>query len=190
MWAHLFRDPAPQAVIKRRAPRVGRWVERMTTTEPYEHEYGSASASADLIADDEVPDTLLAMMRFVADEYLPEISAHTEVANRWLAEHPDIEPGTNGLDDPAARGLSGGGGLTGEGAATFEWRGTEITTNVMPYRFWLLQRLHDDLASADDAAQARVRSMFAEAGLEPLLDLRTVRRVERSGHLEVWGPPV
>ena len=26
------------------------------------------------------------------------------------------------------------------------------------------------------------------SGLEPLLDLRTTRRVERSAHLEVWGP--
>ena len=58
----------------------------------------------------------------------------------------------------------------------------------MPYRFWLMQRLHDDLAvaSADDAA--RVRDVFADAGLDALLDLRTLRRVERPGHLEVWGP--
>ena len=34
MWAHLFRDPAPTMVIKRRAPRVGRWVERMSSVEP------------------------------------------------------------------------------------------------------------------------------------------------------------
>ena len=32
MWAHLYRDPAPTMLIKQRAPRVGRWVERMTTT--------------------------------------------------------------------------------------------------------------------------------------------------------------
>ncbi|MDG1785643.1 MAG: glutathione S-transferase C-terminal domain-containing protein, partial [Ilumatobacter sp.] len=40
MWAHLFRDPAPTMLIKQRAPRVGRWVERMTSNEPYLHEYG------------------------------------------------------------------------------------------------------------------------------------------------------
>jgi len=58
----------------------------------------------------------------------------------------------------------------------------------MPYRFWLMQRLHDDLAtaSADDAAD--VRAVFAGAGLDALLDLRTLRRVERAGHLEIWGP--
>ena len=106
----------------------------------------------------------------------------------WLAEHPDIEPGTNGLENPAARGLMGGRGLVGSGAATFEWRGQQLTTSVMPYRFWLMQRLRDDLAAAETPSQARIRTVFSGTGLEPLLDLRTLRRVERQGHLEVWGP--
>ena len=59
---------------------------------------------------------------------------------------------------------------------------------MLPYRFWLMQRLHDDLAAADDVAQAQVRKVFSSTNLEALLDLRTLRRVERQGHLEVWGP--
>lgn len=186
MWAHLYRDPAPAMLIKQRAPRVGRWVERMTTSEPYLHEYADADGS--LIDDAELPDTLLALMRYVAEEYLPEIAAHVEVANEWLADNPDIQAGTNGLDNPGARGLMGGRGLVGNGAAAFVWRGQELTTGVMPYRFWLMQRLHDDLAAAGDELQVRTRAIFAATGLDALLDLRTLRRVERQGHLEVWGP--
>lgn len=192
MWAHLYRDPAPSMLIKQRAPRVGRWVERMTTYEPYLHEYagvdGSLIDGTALIDEAELPDSLLALMSYVAEEYLPEITAHVEAANQWLAEHPDIEPGTNGLENPADRGLTGGRGLVGGGSATFEWRGQQLTTGVMPYRFWLMQRLHDDLAVADSTSQTRVRRAFADTNLEPLLDLRTLRRVEREGHLEVWGP--
>ncbi|MCP3935500.1 MAG: glutathione S-transferase family protein [Actinomycetia bacterium] len=186
MWAHLYRDPAPAMLIKQRAPRVGRWVERMTSTEPYLHEYAGHDGS--LIDDRELPETLLAMMRFVAEEYLPEIAAHVETANGWLTENPDIEAGTNGLDNPAARGLKGGRGLVGNGAATFEWRGQQLTTGVMPYRFWLMQRLHDDLADADDTTRDKVHEVFRSANLEDMLDLRTIRRVERAGTLEVWGP--
>ena len=186
MWAHLYRDPAPTMVVKQRAPRVGRWVERMTTTEPYRHEYGGDDD--DLIAGGVLPATLIAMLRYVSEEYLAEISAHVAAANEWLAEHPEIEPGTNGLDDPATRGLTGGRGLVGSGGAAFAWRGIELTTSVMPYRFWLMQRLHDDLANASDEEIRGVHAAFAGVGLEPLLDLRTLRRVERSGHLEVWGP--
>jgi glutathione S-transferase len=188
MWAHLFRDPAPQSLIKRHAPRVGRWIERMATSEPYRHEYDDVD---DFIADDTVPETLLTMMRFVAEEYLPEITAHVDVANQWLAERTDLVAGTNGTDDPASRGLDGGRGLAGaSGAATFEWRGYEITTAIMPYRFWLLQHLHDDLAAAEPSEQARVRDVFRATGLETILSLRTLRRVERVKHLEVWGPLV
>ena len=89
MWAHLYRDPAPTMVVKQRAPRVGRWVERMTTTEPYRHEYDGDDD--DLIAGDVLPATLIAMLRYVSEEYLPEISAHVAVANEWLAEHPERE---------------------------------------------------------------------------------------------------
>jgi len=185
MWAHLYRDPAPQMLIKKRAPRVGRWVERMTTAEPYQHEFGDRDES--LISDDPVPGTLLAMMKFVSEEYLPEISAHVDAANEWLAEHSDIEAGTNGLDDPASRGLSN---ERGSSSATFAWRGIELTTVVMPYRFWLLQRLQDDLGGANTEGQAKARNVFRGTGLESMLDLRTIRRVERANHLEVWGPPV
>jgi len=187
MWAHLFRDPAPTMLIKQRAPRVGRWVERMTSNEPYLHEYGG-TVDPELVDDSRLPETLVAMMRFVAEEYSPEIAAHVAVANDWLAEHPEIEAGTNGLDNPANRSLTGG--REGDGNATFEWRGMQITTGVLPYRFWLLQRLHDDLAATDAAQQQRAREVFRAGGVEQILDLRTIRRVERSHHLEVWGPLV
>ncbi|MFZ4810914.1 MAG: glutathione S-transferase family protein [Ilumatobacteraceae bacterium] len=187
MWAHLYRDPAPTMLVKRRAPRVGRWVERMTTAEPYLHEFDTGADDADLISDAALPATLLELMRYVAAEYLPEIVAHVEVANRWLGEHPEIEDGTNGLDKPAERSLAGRG-LEGGGRASFPWRGITLTTGVMPYRFWLMQRLHDDLAGASADEQRRVREVFQATSLEPLLDLRTLRRVERTGHLEVWGP--
>ncbi len=149
--AHLYRDPEPPLLIKQHAPRLGRWVERMSTSEP---------AHA---------------------EYLPEISAHVGFANHWLDERPDIEDGTNGLDEPASRGI---------GSVEFPWRGITIRTEVTPYRFWLMQRLHDAVAECGPDEQSRVRDLFRSVELEPLLDLRTARRVGRNGHLEVWGPVV
>ena len=172
-------------VVKQRAPRVGRWVERMTTTEPYRHEYDGEMT---------MPDRRRRAPRHVWLRCCATCRRSTSRdlrarcrANEWLAEHPEIEDGTNGLDDPATRGLTGGRGLVA-GGGDVPWRGIELTTSVMPYRFWLMQRLHDDLAtaSADDAAD--VRAVFAGAGLDALLDLRTLRRVERAGHLEIWGP--
>jgi len=152
----------------------------MATAEPYESEYLGRTDEG-LIAEDAVPDALQAMLRFVADEYLPELAAHVQYANRWLDDRPDLEAGTNGLENPASRGI----GLT-----EFTWRGVTIRTGVMPYRFWLMQRLQDAVAELGDDDQGLVRHTFAAVGLERLLDLRTSRRVERVDHLEVWGPVV
>jgi hypothetical protein len=152
----------------------------MSTYEPYDGEYfESATAPRELIANDALPETLVAMMRYVAEEYLPEITAHVEYANNWLVKQQDLVTGTNGLPDPGARGI---------GMTSFAWRGIEIETAVMPYRFWLLQRLHDAVAECDAVSQAAIRTAFRDAGLESILDLRTIRRVERVNHLEVWGP--
>jgi hypothetical protein len=53
-----------------------------------------------------------------------------------------------------------------------------------------MQRLHDDLAAASSDEQQRARDVFRTGGLEQFLDLRTIRRIERANHLEVWGPLV
>ena len=113
MWAHLYRDPAPthgcQAACAARRP-LGRADDHHRAV-PHEFD-----------GDDDDPDRRRrasrhagAMLRYVSEEYLPEISAHVARANEWLAEHPEIEDGTNGLDDPATRGLTGGRGLVAGG---------------------------------------------------------------------------
>ena len=76
--------------------------------------------------DNQLPDTLIQLLEFIATEYLPEITAHVTFANQWLDDQPDLSAGTNGLDDPAQRFI---------GMAEFEWRDRKLTTVVMPYRF-------------------------------------------------------
>ena len=48
--------------------------------------------------------------------------------------------------------------------------------------------MNDDVALTTPEEQARVRQVLESVGLEPLLDLKTIRRVERRNNLEVWGP--
>lgn len=169
LFAHLARDPVPAALMKTGFPHVWRWVERMNA--PQALLDGHAARGEALIANDDVPETLAALLRFIAEDFLPELTAHVAHANAWLAERPELEAGTNGLDNPGARGI---------GMARFAWRGHEIATLVMPYRFWLLDRLH--AATGPEAA-----ALFQANGLGELLALRTARPVERLGNLEVWG---
>lgn len=170
LYPHLGRDPAPAALMKARYHNVWRWVERMNV--PQAQLGGHVANGEALIAEDAVPETLKALMRFVATDFLPELVAHVAFANDWLAARPDLITGTNGLDRPGMRGI---------GMATFDWRGHSITTAVMPYRFWLLDRARRAAASA--------AALFEETGLGPMLALETQRPVERHGNLEVWGAP-
>ncbi len=176
LYPHLGRDPYPAQLMQRTAPRVWRWVERMNVPEQRAGDYGPIADA--LIPDDHVPETVKRLMAFVAEDYLPELTAHVAFANEWLDARPDLVAGTNGLDKPGERGI---------GMASFDWRGHTIRTVVMPYRFYLLQKLQDAVDRAAPEAQGQIRSLFQETGLGSMLTLRTRRRVERQHHLEVWG---
>ena len=175
LYAHLYRDPYPGQLMRRKAPLVARWVERMNTSEENWADY--KNASTDLVSESDLPETLLALMRFIAADFLPEIVAHIDFTNKWLASKPDLQAGSNGLDDPTQRFI---------GMTQFSWRGIELRTSVIPYRFYLLQYLQDAHSQAGGAEQRAIESIFTDCGLSSLLTTRTTRRVARQDHLEVW----
>ena len=144
MYGHLYRDPHPAQVMRRTAPRVARWVERVNSGEENRSEYAQAAMTP--MNDNQLPDTLIQLLEFIATEYLPEITAHVTFANQWLDDQPDLSAGTNGLDDPAQRFI---------GMAEFEWRDRKLTTVVMPYRFYLLQFLQSYYDEASHEVQQR-----------------------------------
>lgn len=176
LYAHLARDPYPAQKMRQTAPAVSRWVERMNS--PEQIVSGYADDSEALFADDSVPDSLKRLLRYISVEYLPEISAHVDFANQWLADQPDLQTGTNGLKNPGKRFI---------GMAEFDWRGIRLKTTVMPYRFYLLQRVQDCFSAASKTEQQAIEQLFSETGLSAILTLKTNRRVERENHLEVWG---
>ena len=173
LFAHLGRDPKPLHLMQTTAPRVHRWTEKMNMSETYVDEL-SQRAGVNLISADALPETLKSLMRFISQEYLPEILAHTAFTNQWFEENPDLKETFN----PKNRVI---------GSTSFEWRGHEITTAVMTYRFFLLQRLQDAFDRLEASAQSEIRELFSDAGLEALLDARTNRRVIRENQLEVWA---
>lgn len=173
LYAHLARDPKPLHLMQTTAPRVFRWTERMNMPERV-HDEAALKSGPGLYTFEAIPDTLKALMRFISEDWLPEITAHIEFANDWLAEQdaPQLKPGALG------RGI---------GMATFDWRGHTIRTAVMPYRFYLLQRLTDAFDALDASDKADIEALFEETNLAPVLRLKTSRRVIRENHLEGWA---
>jgi len=177
MYAHLARDPAPLHLMQTTAPCVFRWVERMNMAETFV-DGNTANAGGRLIGTAALPDTLLELMRFIAEDYLPEITAHVERANHWLADNPEITAGSPTNNKSMKSGL---------GLAPFNWRGAEIETVVVPHRFHLLQRLTDAANGAGDKAREDIFDLLANTGLETILTLKTDRRITREHNQELWG---
>lgn len=173
LYAHLGRDPKPLQLMQLTAPRVYRWTERMNAPETV-HDEAALKSGPGLFSFDAIPETLKSLMAFIAEDYVPEISAHVKFTNEWLSEQdaPTLKPGALG------RGI---------GMATFEWRGHTIQTAVMPYRLYLLQRVTDAFEALNASDKAEVESLFEETNLAPLLRLKTTRRVIRENHLEGWA---
>lgn len=66
LYAHLYRDPASGALMKTRAPHVTAWVERLRDR---------TYAETELIEEDWIPESLLAILRRHHREHLPVLVA-------------------------------------------------------------------------------------------------------------------
>jgi len=80
LYAHLYRDPAPGELMRRLAPRVADWVERV------EHPTGD---SGEFLGDDQVPETLHPILRTLFSEYAPIALDTMQRTAQYCAEHPD-----------------------------------------------------------------------------------------------------
>jgi len=62
-----------------------------------------------------------------------------------------------------------------------------LKTVVVPYRFYLAQRLWDHFDGCSAEVQKTIRVLFAETGVESFLDKRPSVRVIRENYNEVWA---
>lgn len=169
MFAHLGRDPKPLHLMQRHGAMVYRWVERMNrqTADLPEH----FDAGSDWLADDEVPDTLLTVLKVLAKDFLPETRAAARQIDTWLQR-----------EKPAT-------GTTAErfiGSCDFSVSDQSITAAAQPYRFLLLQRMQDFCDQLADGPRAEVEAMLSAAGLSALLQIRLCRRQQQRDNREVW----
>lgn len=175
LFAHLGRDPVPADLMRRRAPKVARWVERMNAPDADLPEYGEYPTC--YLGGDELPETLVPLFRHMADELLPELADKTAWLCRFVA---DTDPGEGApvTDKPHQRVL---------GSVDTMFGGVPFASGVQPYLFFLWQRVTDVFAALGDEQQHAVSAWLDGVGLLPLLDLPQPVRVERSGHVERWG---
>jgi glutathione S-transferase len=176
LFAHLGRDPFPADLMKRTAPSVFRWTERMMANDPDMPEFPAMGFALDQA--DALTATLAPILRLMAQDYLPELKMCVAHTNAWLAQQGEIAPDKPVTDKPNVRTI---------GQGQFTLRSAELNTVVWPYTLYKLQRVTDAFEHLPIVEQDRVSRSFTELGLGDLLTLKANRRVGRANHLEVWA---
>lgn len=152
LYAHLYRDPYPGTMMRRDAPAVSAWVERMN--QPGDH-YG------ELLANDAVPDTLTPIFERMFEEHWPVLSSTAIKLQQWAQEN-------EGTAVPRRIGEH-----------QFSINGIAETRAVLPYSIWKMQRPLDYYRSlSGDARQQADTFLQRVGGLEALqfqLPLRVTR---------------
>lgn len=170
LYGHLGRDPAPLSLMQTRAVRVLRWVERMNRPEP---DVGEFEIQDEVyLANDEIPDTLVDVLKHLAIDFVPETRAACTAINEWLEQNPDLAPGSE-----VERGA---------GTATFDLQGTPSSAIAQPFRFYLLKRVQDDFEALSAQDQKEVAALLAACDMSEVLDLKLTRDIGRKNNLEVW----
>ena len=173
LYAHLGRDPYPMRLMQQKATRVARWVERMNRPDQDVPEY--FNAGSDFVADDEIPDTLIAVLKVIAKDFMPETKAAAVSINNALASNVPA-PNT-----PAVGRLA-----EAPGTAEFEVQGQSIIAMAQPYRFYLLQRVQATYDALSEAQQAEVLALLMRCDMAELLSVKLDRKLGRLDNLEVW----
>ncbi|NIA27824.1 MAG: glutathione S-transferase [Desulfobulbaceae bacterium] len=152
LYAHLYRDPCPGALMRRDAPQVAAWVERMI--EPADH-YG------EWLADDEIPEMLTPIFKRMFAEHWPVLTSTATQLGIWAQEN----------EGPAVPRRIG--------EHQFSIGDVTETRAVLPGSLWKMQRPLDDYASLSGEARQQTDDFLRRAGGLEALQFQLPVRVTR-----------
>lgn len=158
LYAHQYRDPASGALMKKIAPHVAKWVERMTKPP---HPKGG-----EFLGHDEVPETLTPVLQRIMREYLPVLVNTAGALKAHVEAHPELIAGK----EPLPRAL---------GQHEFTLEGATGNRAIFAFDLWMLQRPLDFLATLRAEQREAVLSMLKHTGGEGLADFPPYPRLTR-----------
>jgi len=177
MYAHLGRDPYPTALMKRRAPNVARWVERMQLPNTPDGEY--APHDADWLPDDALPDTLEPLLALVFKDWGPQLGADVACYQQWLNSHPEVQAGhlINVNDKHMVHPTLG--------MVSYAWRGVQVQRASAVHGLWLFQAAQEVANALSGDAKQKLAAWVERTGGQAVMDLRMPRAIERQNNVLV-----
>lgn len=158
LYAHLYRDPAPGTLMKRIAPNVVRWIERMNTQKQPLGEW---------LEDDQIADSLLPLLRRLFEEFWPVLRSTNECLNNWIMDNPN--------KDKLPRML---------GEHKFSIGKATERRAVSSFHQWKLQRIIDHYFALNKEDIRQADNFLTSLGVPQEMNIRIDHRVvRRNNHL-------
>jgi len=177
MYAHLGRDPYPTALMKKRAPNVARWVERMQLPNTPDGEY--APNTADWLPHDAIPDTLEPLLALIFKDWGPQLMADSTIYRAWLDARPDLKAGDliNVNDHRVVHPTLG--------PVSYAWRGSQVQRASAVHGLWLFQAVQDAAQALSTDAGNQWAALCQRAGGQSVMNLRLPRAMTRLNNVLV-----
>ncbi len=177
MYAHLGRDPYPTALMKKRAPNVARWVERMQLPNTPDGEF--APHAADWLPDDAIPVTLEPVLTLLFKDWGPQLCADAACYQQWLDKNPGLEAGhlVNRGDSRMVHPTLG--------MVTYTWRGVQVHRASAAHGLWLFQMAQSAVEEMSVHARMQFDALMQRTAGKDVLALRLSRQMERRNNVLV-----
>ncbi|MDB4511881.1 glutathione S-transferase family protein [Arenicella sp.] len=138
LYAHLYRDPFAGKFMQENAPSVCKWVERMNH---------SKITTEGFIEGDEIPDTLVPLIRRMVKEQLPVLLDTDECLVKWHKLNPNTQ---------IPRSI---------GKHSFKIENVTGERVVLPYSLWMFQRSVDFYESLASVEKTQLETFLKDVGL-------------------------
>jgi len=179
LYAHLGRDPVPAALMKRVAPNVYRWTERMNSACTSDGEFWDQPDAH--LTDDDMPATLEPVLRILFDTWWPELQANAARYESWLHTNPSMPAGhlvSHGTERKVHPTL---------GPIEYSVRGVDFQRASSPNSLRLFEASASLARQLQGGAAARFSALMERTGGAAAMNLRLARPLRRANYVLVLG---
>jgi glutathione S-transferase len=177
LFAHLGRDPCPSRLMKLKAPNVYRWTERMNLAQIGDGEFWNHGES--FPPADEIPETLVPLLRHIFQDWGPELIAYANHFNAWIGSNPGLPSGSRASVTPGPKVHP----TVGE--VQYVLRGTTIRRQCAVQALWHFEKASALARSLSGTAKVRWQDVLQRTGGGPVLGISLARGIERRENLLV-----
>ena len=162
LYAHLYRDPSSGDLMKRYAPKVADWVERVKAGSP---------SDGDLLPNDEIPVTLVPILARQMREQFPALHQTAELFGAWA------ETASPGTHVPRA-----------VGQIEIDIEDTQGPAAARTFPLWRLQAALDSYAALEGDALVRADDLLERIRGTALKEFSLPARLARADYRLALAP--